>query len=233
MHAPAGGVGRLVEALAAALGNRVKSGIHVERIAGDKDGATVDGDRYDAVVIAIPAEDAAAIVAVPELATRLGAFHRAPMALAYLGFDGGAVPVRDGFGFLAAHGEDLRVLGVVFESVVWPHRAPDGKVLLRCVYGGGRDPEAVALPDGELIAQARRDVGKALGITGEPVHASTIRWKRGVAQYRLGHRDRVRDAVALARGHRIALAGSDYRGPGVNDLCADAAVVAADVASWR
>jgi protoporphyrinogen oxidase len=53
-----------------------------------------------------------------------------------------------------------------------------------------------------------------------------------VAQYTLGHRDRVRDAVALARSQRIVLAGADYRGPGINDLCADGAAVVAEVAAW-
>jgi len=139
----------------------------------------------------------------------------------------------DGFGFLAAHGEDIRVLGVVFESVVWPDRAPDGKVLLRCIFGGGRDPEAMAMSDAELIEQARRDVARALGATGAPSHTSVIRWERGVAQYRLGHRERVREATAIARGRRISLAGADYRGPGVNDICADAATIVADVAGWR
>jgi len=124
------------------------------------------------------------------------------------------------------------VLGVVFESTVWSGRAPEGHVLLRCIFGGGRDPDAASLPDDALIAQARRDLATALAVTAEPTHASVVRWRRGVAQYGLGHRDRVRDATALARGQRIALAGADYRGPGLNDLCADGATVVAEVSAW-
>ena len=151
----------------------------------------------------------------------------------YLGYPAPAIPAAvDGFGFLVAHGEDLRVLGVVFESVVWPGRAPAGHVLLRCIFGGGRDPSATELDDAALIAHATRDVSKVLGATGTPVHASVLRWKRGVAQYGLGHRDLVREAVAAGRTHRIALAGADYRGPGVNDLCADADVIVEEVRSW-
>jgi len=75
-------------------------------------------------------------------------------------------------------------------------------------------------------------VARALGRDPAPSHESVVRVSRGVAQYRVGHRDRVRDAVALARGSRIALAGADYRGAGFNDLCADASVVAAEVAGW-
>jgi oxygen-dependent protoporphyrinogen oxidase len=184
-------------------------------------------------VLAIPAEDAAGLVAAPDFTNRLAAFHRAPAAQVYLGFAADAVPrAADGFGVLIAQGEDVRVLGIVFESTVWPDRAPPGHVLLRAIFGGGRDPSVMALDDAALIAQAVRDVGIVLGATAAPTHASVVRWARGVAQYTLGHRDRVRDATAIARGQRIALAGADYRGPALNDLFADGAAIVAEVQAW-
>ena len=233
MWAPRGGLGALVDALTGELGDRIHLAARVARIEPADGGVRIDGAWWDGAVLAIPAEDAAGLVAVPDLANRLAAFHRAPAALVYLGFPAAAVPrARDGFGLLVAQGEDVRVLGVVFESTVWPDRAPAGHVLLRCIFGGGRDPEATKLDDAALTAQAVRDVGVVLGATATPTHTSVVRWQRGVAQYRLGHRDRVRDAVALARSQRIALAGADYRGPGINDLCADGAAIVAEVGAW-
>jgi protoporphyrinogen/coproporphyrinogen III oxidase len=236
MWAPRGGLGTLVDALTRELGGRVHLASGVARLAPADGGVLVDGARWDGAVLAIPAEDAAGLVAAPgfaSLGARLAAFHRAPAALVYLGFAASAVPrAADGFGLLVAQGEDVRVLGVVFESTVWPDRAPAGHALLRCIYGGGRDPGATELDDAALIAQAVRDVGVVLGATAAPSHASVVRWTRGVAQYALGHRDRVRDAVAIARGHRVVLAGADYRGPGINDLCADGAAVVAEVQAW-
>jgi len=233
MWAPRGGLGTLVTALAAELGSRLHLSRPVARIEPAERGVRIDGERWDGAVLAVPAEDAAALVTVPDLANRLATFHRAPAALVFLGYPAAAVPAaRNGFGFLVGSGENVRVLGVVFESTVWPGRAPDGHVLLRCIFGGGRDPEAAKLDDAGLIAQARHDVGIVLGVDAAPTHASVVRWTRGVAQYDLGHRDRVRDAVALARSQRIALAGADYRGPGMNDLCADAASIVAEVQAW-
>ncbi|HEX4420366.1 MAG TPA: protoporphyrinogen oxidase [Kofleriaceae bacterium] len=236
MWAPVGGVGALTAALAGELGSRVRCGERVTQIEPADGCVAIDGSRWDGAVLAIPAEDAVGLVAGPRAASlghRLAGFHRAPAAQVYLGFPAGAVPrAADGFGALVAIGEDVRVLGVVFESTVWPDRAPAGHVLLRCIYGGGRDPEATALDDAALIAQAVRDVAVVLGATGAPSHTSVVRWKRGVAQYTLGHQDRVRDAVAAARSQRIALAGADYRGPGLNDLCADGAAVVAEVRAW-
>jgi oxygen-dependent protoporphyrinogen oxidase len=213
----------------------VHTGRRVHAIAAADKGVRVDDDRYDAAVLAVGAHHATALVgdAMPELASRLRGFHRAPVALVYLGVDAHGVPrAADGFGCLVAKGEEPRVLGVVFESTVWPDRAPQGQVLLRCIFGGGRDPEAAALPDAELIELARRDAGVLLEASIEPTHASVIRWQHGIAQYDIGHRDHVRAAVAAARSHRIALAGADYRGAGINDLCADADVIVAELRTW-
>jgi oxygen-dependent protoporphyrinogen oxidase len=236
MFAPVGGLGTLVDALAVALGPRVHCGVRVRKLAPVAGGVRIDGERWDACVLALPAANAAALVVdtLPELAAKLDPFYRAPVALVYLGVPESAVPrAADGFGFLVAQGEDLRVLGVVFESTVWPDRAPAGQVLLRCIFGGGRDPDAVSLTDGELVALARRDIALALGGTEiVPTHTSVVRWDAGIAQYQLGHGDRVRAAVTAARSQRIALAGADYRGAGLNDLCADADTVLSELRSW-
>jgi oxygen-dependent protoporphyrinogen oxidase len=235
MYAPVGGLGALADALARALAGRVRAGVRVRALAPANGGVDVDGERFDGAVLAVPAEDGAALVggAMPELASRLAGFTRAPVAIAYLGLPVDAVPrAHDGFGFLVAHGEDVRVLGVVFESTVWPGRAPAGQALLRCIFGGGRDPDAARLAPDELVALARRDVATVLDANAPPTHASVIVHARGIAQYRVGHRERVRDAVAIARGLRVALAGADYRGHAVNDLCADADAIVAEVAAW-
>jgi oxygen-dependent protoporphyrinogen oxidase len=235
MWAPTGGVGALVEALARSLGSRVKTRTSVRSLAPADKGVLVDGERWDAAVLATAATDGAALTeaSIPELASKLRGFERAPVALVYLGVRARDVPAAaDGFGALVATGEEPRVLGIVFESTVWPDRAPDGHALLRCIYGGARDPSAAALADDELIAQAERDIERVLGATIDPVHTSVVRWSHGLAQYPVGHRDLVRAAVAAGRTHRIALAGADYRGAGINDLCADRDIIVSELRSW-
>jgi protoporphyrinogen/coproporphyrinogen III oxidase len=234
LYAPVGGLGTMVEALAKTLGPKISVATPVRAIEPDGDGLVIDRERYDGCVLAVPATDAVGIVgALPDLAGKLAGFDRSPVAIVYLGVAEAMVPqAKDGFGFLVAQGEELRVLGVVFESTVWPDRAPAGHVLLRCIFGGGRDPEAASFDDATLIAHAVKDVGRAFDTTITPAHASVVRWARGLPCYPVGHRDRVRDASAVARGHRIVLAGADYRGAGINDLCADADTIVAEVGAW-
>ncbi len=156
----------------------------------------------DGAVLAVPAEDAAGIVATPELAARLGAFRRAPAAVVYLGYPHrGRAPRRRRLRLPRGPGRGVRVLGVVFESVVWPDRAPGGHVLLRCIFGGGRDPAAAELDDAELIAQATRDVARVLEARG-------------------ARRARQRGAMAPRRG--AVRGGAPRSGPGGRDGSAHA-----------
>jgi oxygen-dependent protoporphyrinogen oxidase len=242
LHAPRAGMAALVTALTNVLGPRLVTGATVRAVVPEPAASSVvvelasGRERYDAVVLATPARVTAELVraSVPELARPAAALARAPVAIVYLGFparDAGAI-ARDAFGMLVAHGEELRVLGVVFESTVWPGRAPDGHVLMRCIFGGARDPDAAALDDAALIAQARADLAAALEVTAAPVHAAVQRWAAGIAQYPVGHRDRVATLDSLAGQHRLVLAGADYHGVALNDVIADARRVVHEVRTW-
>jgi oxygen-dependent protoporphyrinogen oxidase len=239
LFAPAGGMQAIVDALAAALGARVKLSSPVASIAPQGGGVFLDvgGEvsRFDAAVITVSASAAARLVggALPALGAALAGFVRAPAAIVYLGFAAGGVPRgADGFGLLVAQGEALRVLGVVMESVVWPDRAPAGGTLLRCIFGGARDPDAFALDDAALIAHARADVERALGVTAAPIHTSVVRWAEGIAQMPVGHRDRLATVDALARASRLVLGGAGFHGVALNDLVADARRIADEVKAW-
>ncbi len=230
MWAPDRGMQALVDALQERLRDRAALGTAVASLGGrggEIEVRLADGSarRFSRAILALPAPAAAPLVrdASPELARVLEEIPFAPAAVVHMGFPRAAVShPLDGFGFLVARGEPLRVLGCVFESSLWPGRADADHVLLRCVLGGTRDPGALELSDGGLIDVARRDLAVALGIQSAPVHANVVRWPVAIAQYTLGHLRRVERAEALARSLGIVLAGSSYRGVAVNDCIANA-----------
>ena len=46
----------------------------------------------------------------------------------------------DGFGMLIPEKEGFDILGALFSSSLFPHRAPEGEVLITCYIGGARAP---------------------------------------------------------------------------------------------
>lgn len=238
LWAPTGGMAAVIDALARRLRAPVRLGTRVQELVPRGDGVEVvtaaGRERFAGVVAALPAAQIAALIpSLPEAVRRLGELGRSPAAVVSLGYRRADFDAPlDGFGMLIAAGEKARTLGVVFESVLWPGRAPDDRVLLRCILGGARDPAAFALDDGALIATATADVALTLGVTATPVHTLATRQAQGIAPFRVGHRQRVLEAATLLRTQRIALAGADYRGVGLNGICLDTPTAVAEALAW-
>jgi oxygen-dependent protoporphyrinogen oxidase len=141
-------------------------------------------------VLAVPSTAVADLLR-DETGGRSAAFSEmpyAPVVVTALGFrrEHVAHPL-DGFGFLAPRREDLRVLGCLFPSSLFPGRAPEGHVALAAFVGGTTDRAVLDLSDEEIRGVVLGDLRRALGLRGDPVRAIVRRWPRAIPQYELGH----------------------------------------------
>ena len=174
----------------------------------------------DVVVLAVPASRAAPMLSELDatVAGELGAFSTAGLAVVALGFESeslGGPP--DGFGFLVPRGAGVRILGCLWDSTIFPGRAPSGKVLLRAMVGGAHDPGAVKEDPASLIEIVRRDLDTTMGLQGEPILSRVYRWPLGIGQYTVGHGDRIRSLEDHLAGHRgLWVAGSSFYGISMN-----------------
>lgn len=237
-----GGLDRFPAAIAEHLGDALRLGVTVEAVErGPADGwrlrcsdaTTVEAD---AVLLTVPAARAAALLRPNDtpLADLLSGITSAGLAVVALGYDAatlGGAP--DGFGFLIPRGEGLRTLGCLWDSSLFPGRAPDGAVLLRAMIGGAHDPEAVSLDDDELLSIVRGDLARTMGIAADPILTRVYRHRGGIAQYVVGHADRL---AGIQRHLRtlpgLWLAGSSYDGVAMN-ACIERAVENADrIVRW-
>ena len=179
-----------------------------------------DGEplEVDAVCLALPAHASGDLLQGVDatLAEELRAIPYAAAATVSLLYDESDFPHSlDGFGFVAPQSEGLAMLGCTFSHIKFPGRAPQGKALLRAFLGeasiGDRD-------DDELILAVRRDLGELLAVDAEPQLVRFQRWPRSMAQYAVGHLERVAEIEeAVRRLPGLALAGNGYRGIGIPD----------------
>jgi oxygen-dependent protoporphyrinogen oxidase len=159
----------------------------------------------------------------------LRAVRYAPVAVCGVGAHRSsfAKPFPPAFGFLVPRRQGLRALGCVFDSALFPGRAPEDHVLLSVFVGGSRQPEDVDLSDADLQALAMGELHTALGLNAEPRFFHAARWTRGIPVYAPGHRDRVARALneAQAAGN-LELLGNWQGGVSLHD-CIDSATSAA------
>jgi oxygen-dependent protoporphyrinogen oxidase len=215
------GLGALTEALSARLGPALRLGARVAGLARGDGGWRVrleDGDELaaDGVVLSLPARSAAPVVE-PLDPGMAGAFREFPTAgLAVVGLAYRRADVAhplNGYGYLVARREGLDTLGVVWESSLFPGRAPQERVLLRAILGGVSRPQVMDLSEGALAQRARDELARVLGITATPVQVWTARWPHAITQYTVGHPARVARVRALAERHPgLEICGSAYDG---------------------
>jgi oxygen-dependent protoporphyrinogen oxidase len=227
------GLGSLPIGVAEKLGPRVRLNAAVTELRPSQGGWTVQGEAFEAVVLALPAAPAAKLsrAFAPQFADALAEFHAAPVTLVHLGLPGVEVP--RGFGMLDGDGA-LHALGTLFPSSMLPGRAPEGKALVTAICGGALHPERASLPDQELTSFVRADLLSTLGVRSEPDYVRVVRHPAAIPQYATGHRDRVRAArLLLANLPSIELAGASYDGVSVPDVARSGAAAAARLLAER
>jgi oxygen-dependent protoporphyrinogen oxidase len=138
-----------------------------------------------------------------------------------------------GSGFVVPRVERSPLLAATWVTSKWPHRAPDGHVLLRAFLGGGRDPRRLDQTDAELIALARDAVADVMPIAGDALFTRLYRWTRQSPQHEVGHLERLAAIEQyLARVPGLFLTGSGFRSIGIPDCIADGRDTAARAATF-
>ena len=232
------GMQQLIDALLARLPeNTLRPATPVQSIQPQDSGWLVSAgygtDQFDAVIVAVPTQAAAAMLetASLDLASELKAITYSSSVTLTLGYDR---QVRDslppGFGFLVPRSEGKRMLAATFVHNKFPHRAPADRALIRCFMGGARDEAILQFPEAEILQTARRELREILGLSAEPLFARIYKWKGAMAQYGVGHLERL-DRIERLRQQLpgLALAGNGYRGIGVPDCVRSGSEAAAEV----
>jgi protoporphyrinogen/coproporphyrinogen III oxidase len=196
--------------------------------------AGYQSDTFDAVIVATPAASAALLLEISSapLAAELRTIPYSSSVIVALLF---GQQVRDalppGFGFLVPQSEGKRMLATTFVHNKFAHRAPPDRALLRCFLGGSRDEQILQLADEEILGIVREELRQILGISAQPLFTRLYRWKGAMAQYTVGHLERIERIEKLRKQlPGLALAGNGYRGIGVPDCVRSGEEAAGEVA---
>jgi oxygen-dependent protoporphyrinogen oxidase len=220
------GMHQLIETLATRLNpSSLMTNANVQAIQPESGGWTVSAglksDHFDAVILAVPTHAAARILSIssPELSAELAAIGYSSSITIGLGYDR---EVREslppGFGFLVPRSEGKRLLAATFVHNKFPHRAPEDRALLRCFFAGSTAENIWQQSDDAIIAVVRNELLQILGLRTEPLFASVYKWKSAMAQYSVGHLERLERIERLRQQlPKLALAGNGYRGIGIPD----------------
>jgi oxygen-dependent protoporphyrinogen oxidase len=220
------GMQQLIEALALQLKqDSLLTNASVQSIQRDAGGWSVSGslksDHFDAVILAVPTHTAARLLTIsnPDLSAELAAIGYSSSVTVGLGYDREVRhSLPPGFGFLVPRSEGKRLLATTFVHNKFPHRAPGDRALLRCFFAGSNAENIWQFSDDAIIAVVRNELQQILGLRAAPHFARVYKWKSAMAQYSVGHLERLERIERLRQQlPGLALAGNGYRGIGIPD----------------
>ena len=234
------GMQQMIDALVARLdASALRKSSLVESAIPQDDAWTVSAgyqsDQFDAVIIATPTHAAAAVLQAADgsLSRELGEIQYSSSVTVTLGYD---EKVRrslpPGFGFLVPRSEGRRMLAATFVHNKFPHRAPENRAIVRCFLGGARDEQILESSEAEILEIVRRELRQIIGtaLDAEPLFARVYKWKSAMAQYSVGHLERLQRIEALRQKlPGLALAGNGYSGIGVPDCVRSGAEAASKI----
>lgn len=236
----AGGLGRLVDALTAAVAScDVRLGTAVTALEPAADGYLLRLDpgpplTVDSVVLAVPAYVAADLLEAisPAIAGALRGVRYSDITSVTLAYPHDAITrALDATGFLVPPAEGRLLTGCTWLAAKWPPLAGHPVSPIRCLVNGHGGAGA-AVSDDVLTGQVHEELVEAMGLTAPPVQALVQRWPRAIPQYTVGHQDRLdRIDGALRALPGIHLTGAGYRGASLAKCVAQAEETARSVAA--
>jgi len=192
------GVGTLMKALGSQLGDSARLGSAVNSVRPISAGGRMQyevslstGETKAAHTIVFAADAVAGPILMPvsaQFPATLGKIAYAPVAVYSAGYRQEAIgrPL-DGFGFLVPRKEGMRTLGCVWNSSLFPARAPKGHVLMTSFAGGATDPEFCTRGEERIASTIRDEIARALNIREAPVIERVRVHARALPQYTLGY----------------------------------------------
>jgi oxygen-dependent protoporphyrinogen oxidase len=236
----------LVQALAASLGPALRSKVSASAV---QMTASANGPKYeinltsgpehkiiaDNLVLATPTQVACSLLRGIDQAFEkaFDEIEYAPVAVVSLGYRAkDTARSLDGFGFLIPRSAGLRVLGTVWNSSLFPGRAPADKALLTSFVGGTTDPQVVNLSSNELVSLVHREIAPVMQIRQAPVFSNVTLYASALPQYNLGHTGRLASLEQLGKQFPgLYLAGNYFRGPSIGACTEQALAIAEGIRS--
>ena len=220
------GMQTLVDSLALKLKGKIHYSKGLESISSQPDGSLrlqftdFSNESVDDVLLALPADRLAGLfdkqLDLPLFTSLSG------IAGVSLGFKDSVLPCK-GFGHLVPPGQGENVLGMVWDSDVFPEQNMHSQeTRITAMLGGSLHLDLLEKSDSDLTEITLRALHEHLGVRQKPDCIKLWRAKQAIPQYLFDHHNSVSklESKLLDFHPRVRLLGNAYFGVGVNDCVA-------------
>ncbi|OTF80321.1 protoporphyrinogen oxidase-like protein [Euroglyphus maynei] len=185
-------------------------------------GSVADKIKVDHCFSSIPAIHLGSLIEKDQLKSTLLSIKTVHMAVVCMKFDSEIIPSDMGFGFLVPASENSNILGVTFDSCIFPERQTKLTVML----GGYMFEKLFGHPDQvdhqRIIDISRQALKTYMKIDDEPSQVHVAIHSDCIPQYTVGHQRRLRKIEQEIQNLPLSLLGASYYGFSVPDTILNA-----------
>lgn len=118
---------------------------------------------------------------------------------------------KSGFGFLIPRAENIRLLGAIWKTSIFPELSDEGHFHFTLMTGGAHDASILNEPTDKVEKEILNEFSELTGIKQEPMYIRSVLWKKAIPQFHVGYesiRQRLIDHESQNSGLHF---GGNYR----------------------
>ncbi|WP_395070063.1 protoporphyrinogen oxidase [Gracilimonas sp.] len=166
------------------------------------------------VISCLPAYSLSSVLKgfAPALSHALSSIDYAPMLSTQVIFNTEGIELpRSGFGFLIPRKENIRLLGAIWKSSIFPALTSEGKIHFTLMTGGAHDRDILTDDIQKVEQHILSELSELMHISSKPEFLRSKLWRKAIPQFHVGYeatRLEFKQAEAANPGFYI---GGNYR----------------------
>ncbi|MDZ7808183.1 MAG: protoporphyrinogen oxidase [Gracilimonas sp.] len=170
--------------------------------------------QSDRVISCLPAHELYSLLVnfTSDLKEALGQINYSPMLSTQLIFKREDLYFnKSGFGFLIPRKENIRLLGAIWKSSIFPELSNDDHFHFTLMTGGAHDKSLLKQPVEDIEKEILSEFSELTGIKQNPIYIKSILWENAIPQFHVGFgkiRQKLIDAEQRTAGIHI---GGNFR----------------------
>ena len=166
------------------------------------------------VISCLPAHSLASVLNGfdPALSETLRSIDYAPMLSTQVMFKSEDIRLpQSGFGFLIPRKENIRLLGAIWKSSIFPELSKDGYFHCTLMTGGAHDKDILSDDVKKIETQIMAEFSELMKTSSEPKFVKSRLWEKAIPQFHIGYQS-IRDTMKETERKNPGLSiGGNYR----------------------
>ncbi|MDC0357599.1 protoporphyrinogen oxidase [Oligoflexia bacterium] len=151
------------------------------------------------------------------LSRSLAALKFAPLVVVHVAVPRDTELPDNAFGVLFPDQANSKLIGVMFNSLMFPHTAPPDRHLFTVCLGGTKHRDIYEKPESEILKIVEQELLEKFKVH-DPQVLEFCTWERAIPQYEVGHYKLVEEIRAVEHDYPgLCFCGVDLGGVGISD----------------